>query len=222
MSYIEKMQAILTAHANDENAFHMEKYMRNQFMFLGIKTPLRKNLTQQFFKETKIKEEDFQPEFVRSLWQSIEREYQYVAMDYIGLSLKKLRKEDLFLLEELITTKSWWDTADMLAQKAVGKIASDHPEVISEIIEEWNKSENMWLQRSALLFQLKYKEHTDEKLLYRFINDHASSKEFFIQKAIGWVLREYSKTNPDSVKQFISRNQLAKLSVREGSKYLTK
>lgn len=222
MSYIEKMQAILTAHANDENAFHMEKYMRNQFMFLGIKTPLRKKLTQQFFKETKIKEEDFQPEFVRSLWQSIEREYQYVAMDYIGLSLKKLRKEDLFLLEELITTKSWWDTADMLAQKAVGKIASDHPEVISEIIEEWNKSENMWLQRSALLFQLKYKEHTDEKLLYRFINDHASSKEFFIQKAIGWVLREYSKTNPDSVKQFISRNQLAKLSVREGSKYLTK
>ncbi|WP_405101956.1 DNA alkylation repair protein [Oceanobacillus sp. FSL H7-0719] len=222
MSYIEKMQAILTAHANDENAFHMEKYMRNQFMFLGIKTPLRKNLTQQFFKETKIKEEDFQPEFVRSLWQSIEREYQYVAMDHIGLSLKKLRKEDLFLLEELITTKSWWDTADMLAQKAVGKIASDHPEVISEIIEEWNKSENMWLQRSALLFQLKYKEHTDEKLLYRFINDHASSKEFFIQKAIGWVLREYSKTNPDSVKQFISRNQLAKLSVREGSKYLTK
>ena len=222
MSYIEKMQAILTAHANDENAFHMEKYMRNQFMFLGIKTPLRKNLTQQFFKETKIKEEDFQPEFVSSLWQSIEREYQYVAMDYIELSLKKLRKEDLFLLEELITTKSWWDTADMLAQKAVGKIASDHPEVISEIIEEWNKSENMWLQRSALLFQLKYKEHTDEKLLYRFINDHASSKEFFIQKAIGWVLREYSKTNPDSVKQFISRNQLAKLSVREGSKYLTK
>ena len=222
MSYIEKMQAILTAHANDENAFHMEKYMRNQFMFLGIKTPLRKKLTQQFFKETKIKEEDFQPEFVRSLWQSIEREYQYVAMDYIGLSLKKLRKEDLFLLEELITTKSWWDTADMLAQKAVGKIASDHPEVISEIIEEWNKSGNMWLQRSALLFQLKYKEHTDEKLLYRFINDHASSKEFFIQKAIGWVLREYSKTNPDSVKQFISRNQLAKLSVREGSKYLTK
>lgn len=222
MSYIEKMQAILTAHANDENAFHMEKYMRNQFMFLGIKTPLRKNLTQQFFKETKIKEEDFQPEFVRSLWQSIEREYQYVAMDYIGLSLKKLRKEDLFLLEELITTKSWWDTADMLAQKAVGKIASEHPEVISEIIEKWNESENMWLQRSALLFQLKYKEHTDEKLLYRFINDHASSKEFFIQKAIGWVLREYSKTNPDSVKQFISRNQLAKLSVREGSKYLTK
>lgn len=222
MSYIEKMQAILTAHANDENAFHMEKYMRNQFMFLGIKTPLRKNLTQQFFKATKIKEEDFQPEFVRSLWQSIEREYQYVAMDYIGLSLKKLRKEDLFLLEELITTKSWWDTADMLAQKAVGKIASEHPEVISEIIEKWNESENMWLQRSALLFQLKYKEHTDEKLLYRFINDHASSKEFFIQKAIGWVLREYSKTNPDSVKQFISRNQLAKLSVREGSKYLTK
>lgn len=123
-------------------------------------------------------------------------------------------------MEELITSKSWWDTVDTLAQKAVGKIARSFPDVIEENIEFWNDSDHLWLQRSAILFQLKYKEQTNEDLLYRYIITHSQSKEFFIQKAIGWALREYSKTNPDSVRQFMEKHPLSKLSVREGSKYI--
>lgn len=198
----------------------MQKYMKDQFPFLGIKTPLRKELMKQFYQQTGLLKEAFHGDFILALWEKDDREYQYAALDYIGRTLKKLGKDDLPLMEKLITTKSWWDTVDMLAQHPVGTIAQAFPEVIPETIEEWAYRENMWLQRTAILFQLKYKEKTDEQLLYRYIKKNSGSKEFFIQKAIGWALREYSKTNPESVKQFIAENDLPKLSIREGSKYL--
>ena len=136
--------------------------------------------------------ECFQVDFVKALWEKDEREYQYAAIDYLSRTLKKLDKAHLPLIEELIVTKSWWDTVDLLATKPVGTIARKHPEVISETIETYAFGEHLWLRRTAILFQLKYKEHTDEELLYRYIRQNQTSKEFFIQKAIGWALRELS------------------------------
>jgi 3-methyladenine DNA glycosylase AlkD len=208
-------------HRNEENAFAMEKYMRNQFLYYGIKTPERREIEKQFFKETGILTKPFNKDFVWTLWEMDEREYQNVALDYIEKSLKKLQKEDLPFLEKLIITKSWWDTVDVIGPKAVGAIALQRPEVIEETINDWSTDENMWLRRAAILFQLKYKQQMNEALLYQYIVKNADSKEFFIQKAIGWALREYSKTNSESVKQFIDSHELAPLSIREGSKYLT-
>lgn len=220
MTDLTLLQNLFEEHQDNDNAFHMEKYMRNQFSFYGIKAPLRRKLTNHFFKETDLKKKPFNPDLVRSLWKMDEREYQLVAVDYLEAFIDKLKKEDLNLLEEFITTKSWWDTVDMLAQKGVGKIAKEYPEVIPETIELWILNDNLWLKRSAILFQLKYKEDTNEELLYRYIRTLAGHEDFFIRKAIGWVLREYSKTNPESVRDFIENNKLAKLSVREGSKYI--
>ncbi|MBU8880980.1 DNA alkylation repair protein [Bacillus sp. FJAT-29790] len=207
-------------HRDKEKAIPMENYMKNHFPFLGIKSPERKNLMKQFFQESGILKEAFHQDFVLALWDKEEREYQYAALDYIERSLKKLDKQHLALMEKLVSTKSWWDTVDLLASKAVGTIASNHPEVIGESIGGWAYGDHMWLSRTAILFQLKYKERTDEEILYRYILQNKVSKEFFIQKAIGWALREYSKTNPDSVKRFIKSNSLPSLSVREGSKYI--
>ena len=206
---------------NEQQAGPMAKYMKNLFPFLGIKKPEREKLQKSFFQQTGLLKEPFEPQFVLRLWDLSQREYQYTAMDYIGKSLKKIDKDHLPLFKELITIKSWWDTVDMLAQKPVGTIAKNHHEVIPETIEGWSSSDHLWLRRSAILFQLKYKEQTDEELLYRYIEQNADSSEFFIQKAIGWALREYSKTNPQSVKTFIETHFLARLSVREGSKYLS-
>lgn len=205
---------------NEQLAGPMKKYMKDLFPFLGIKKPERAKLMRTFFQQSGILQKSIQEDFIKSLWEQPEREYQYAAMDYIEKSLKRLEKEHLPLLENLITTKSWWDTVDALATKPVGVIAKNHPEVISETIEGWAYGEHLWLRRTALLFQLKYKNETDQALLYRYIEQNADSKEFFIQKAIGWVLREYSKTNPDSVRKFIETHKLAALSIREGSKYL--
>lgn len=220
MTYIEQLIPLFKANQNKANAEPMKKYMKNHFPFLGIKTPARRELMKQFYKETGILKEPFQHNFVIALWEKEEREYQYAAHDYIRKSLKKLSKEDLPLMEKLITTKSWWDTVDSISPHPVGTIAQKYPEVITETIECWAYGDNMWLNRAAILFQLGYKEKTDEQLLYRYIKQNSGSKEFFIQKAIGWALREYSKTNPESVKKFIAENELPKLSVREGSKYI--
>lgn len=217
---IQLLVDLFEQNRNQEKAIPMEKYMKNYFPFLGIKTPERNQLMKQFYAESGILKEDFQPDFVRILWKKAEREYQYAALDYISKTLKKLDKDHLPLMEHLITTKSWWDTVDMLAQKPVGTIAAKFPEVIPETIEDYAYGKHLWLRRTAILFQLKYKERTDEALLYRYIQQNKDSKEFFIQKAIGWALREYSKTNPASVKAFIESTTLPNLSVREGSKYL--
>ncbi|NYE06105.1 3-methyladenine DNA glycosylase AlkD [Bacillus niacini] len=217
---IEILAALFEENRNEENAGPMKKYMKDHFPFLGIKSPLRKELEKQFFKETGILKEPFDKDFVTGLWEKDEREYHYTAITYIGKFIKKLPKEVIPFLEKLITTKSWWDSVDSIAP-LVGELARKYPEVIEETIDGWSVNDNFWLRRSAILLQLKYKQQTNESLLYDYIVKNADSKEFFIQKAIGWALREYSKTNPISVKAFIEGNKLAPLSVREGSKYVS-
>ncbi|WP_251551713.1 DNA alkylation repair protein [Neobacillus muris] len=204
------------------NSEPMANYMKNHFPFLGIKKPLRSQLEKQFFQETGILKQPFSPELVRELWDKPEREYQYTALVYLEKMMNQLEKSDLPFMQQLITAKSWWDTVDAIAPKPAGTIAKKAPEVIPETIDRWSVHENLWLRRAAILFQLKYKQNTNEQVLYRYIEQNAASKEFFIQKAIGWALREYSKTNPDSVQRFIESAALAPLSVREGSKYLNK
>jgi len=217
---VDLLQFHFENNRNELQAEPMRKYMKDLFPFLGIKKPERNKILKQFYLQTGILKEEFHQEFVIKLWEHAEREYQYAALDYIEKSLKKLGKENLPLMEYMITKKSWCDTVDMLASKPVGMIAKGHPEVIKETIEGWAYGDHLWLRRSAILFQLKYKDQTNEELLYRYIEQNAESKEFFIQKVIGWVLREYSKTNPTSVKRFIETHSLSALSVREGSKYL--
>lgn len=217
---LEFVTKLFEANRNETESGPMKKYMKDHFSFLGIKAPIRKELEKEFFKETGIVKEPFDQEFIIELWKKDEREYQYTALTYIEKMLKKLQKDDLALMERLVLEKSWWDTVDAIAAKPVGRIAEMYPEVIEETIDGWAVHENMWLRRTAILFQLKYKEKTDEDRLYRYIRNNSYSNQFFIQKAIGWALREYSKTDPASVRRFINENTLAPLSVREGSKYV--
>jgi 3-methyladenine DNA glycosylase AlkD len=217
---IEVVTTLFEGNFNKENAGPMSKYMKGHFPFLGIKSPLRKELEKQFFKETEILKKPFNQDFVKGLWEKDEREFQYTAITYMGKFIKKLPKDVIQFLEGLIITKSWWDSVDSIAP-LVGEMAKNYPELIDEYINQWSVDENLWLRRTSILFQLKYKNQTNEALLYDYIVKNADSKEFFIQKASGWALREYSKTNPLSVKEFIEGSQLAPLSVREGSKYLS-
>lgn len=210
----------LTRSANAENAVAMKAYMKNQFEFLGIPTPERRIIFKDHVKHSVIKSEHQLEVIIKELWMLPEREFQYCAMEIL-LYYKKLWQQQIIeLIEYLLTNKSWWDTVDFLAYDCAGNYFKMFTGKIKTITGRWNRSENFWLQRTSLLFQKSYKEDTDTTLLSDYILHLASSKEFFIQKAIGWILREYAKTNPEWVKDFVSKNKLAPLSQREAMKHL--
>jgi 3-methyladenine DNA glycosylase AlkD len=197
----------------------MAAYMKNQFPFLGIPRPERNKLQKEFLKQArKVGVIDWN--FISICWDLAEREYQYLSQDYLIALKENLQKRDIEKIQELLIKKSWWDTVDAMADKLVGNLCHRFPDLTDQYIIKWAKSDNIWLVRSAILFQLKYKEHTNNKVLEEIILKNSYSKEFFVNKAIGWALREYSKTNPEWVRTFINNNSLSPLSEREGSKYL--
>ena len=204
---------------NPSQAVPMAKYMKNKFSFLGLTRPARNKIQAGFLKEVR-KEKGINWEFIFKCWELPEREYQYLAVDYLTTCVQLLQKEDMAKLELLTVQKSWWDSVDIIAVKLVGELCNKYPKLIDDYILNWAASDNIWLVRTAILFQLKYKQNTDTILLARIIIQNSNSREFFINKAIGWILREYSKTDIQWVKAFIASNPLHPLSVREGSKYL--
>jgi 3-methyladenine DNA glycosylase AlkD len=220
MTYAQSLINFFRQHGNEENAGPMEAYMRNQFEFLGIRTPERKALLRDFIKENGIPALDVLPEVVRTLWDQPEREFQYLALTLLDKERKKLTPEHLSLLEELIARKSWWDTIDTIASRLAGFVIKKYPQEGDRYLEKWIAADDLWLNRTAILHQLSYKGDTNEEKLFSYIRQHSPSKEFFIEKAIGWALREYSKTAPEPVIRFIEKEDLRPLSKREGLKYL--
>ena len=216
---VEDLLKELKAVANSDDAVAMKAYMKNKFEFLGVKTPARRKLAKTFFKQQTDSVIDWN--FINEAWNNPYRELQYVALDYLEIRKKLLAPSDLPRLKKLAQTKSWWDTVDFL-DRLVGSIITRFPET-KEIILSWSCDEDIWLRRLAIDHQLLRKEETDTELLEKILINNLGQTEFFINKAIGWALRDYSKTNPNWVRDFIERHQaeMAALSIREGSKYIS-
>jgi 3-methyladenine DNA glycosylase AlkD len=158
------------------------------------------------------------PGIVKELWDLPQREFQYFATELMAAHRKEWAKDIHELAEYMIVRKSWWDTVDHIATDITGPYFKLFPSSIASVTKKWNRSSDIWLQRSSIMFQKAYREKTDTELLSTYILHCKDSKEFFIQKAIGWALREYSKTNAAWVKQFVKSNKLAPLSAREALK----
>ncbi len=185
---------------------------------MGIKSPQRKELTKSFIAENGLPSKVELEKVVKGLWDLPEREFHYIAIDLVGKWAKKLEEKDLELLEYMIVNKSWWDTVDTTA-KYVGVFFKKHPELTKPTTLRWITSDNMWLQRMAIIFQLAYKKDTDVDLLFEYVLRKADSEEFFIQKAIGWALRQYAKIDAAEVKRFVEVTDLKPLSRREALKH---
>lgn len=198
----------------------MARYMRDQFPFLGIKTPKRRALLQQFIAQRGLPPLAELEPTLHELWALPEREYQYSALTLLDRQVKKLPPEFIQVLEYLIVNKSWWDTVDSIAGYSAAVHFQRYPQVRKTAVAAWCASDNFWLRRTTLLFQLSYKAETDVDLLFSLIRENLDSDEFFIQKAIGWALREYSKTDANAVVSFVNATALPALSAREGLKWL--
>ncbi len=206
-TYLKTLQSEFESNANPKIAAQQKAYMRNQFEYFGIKTPQRRELQKPFLSKEFLPKKSEAFQIVKILWQKPQRDYQHFAQELAFKYKKELEKEDIALFEFMILNKSWWDTIDFIAPKLVNQYFKSFPEERDFYIKKWLESENMWLQRSAILFQLKDKEKIDTYLLTFIIQTLIPSKEFFINKAIGWVLREYSRTNPSWVIDFVKKNE---------------
>ena len=211
----------LEENRNELLAESMSKYMQDKFRFLGVRGATRTEIYKKYFPDAR-KAKTIDWDFVENCWNKEEREFQYVVVYYLKAMQKFLKREDISRLKYLIVTKSWWDTVDLLA-KVVGSLVI-RIEGYDQIMLEWSKDSNIWLRRVAILHQLSFKEKVDEIILDKILVNNLGDSEFFINKAIGWALRDYSKSNPEWVTKFIEKNRenMANLSLREASKYLDK
>ena len=204
--------------ADADNAFSMRKYMREKYPFLGVKKPERQEVFKHFYKLHGASQDWF--EVSKELFAMPEREFHYVAMEYVKQAKKSWDKRLPALCEQWVGEDSWWDVVDFLAPQILGPYFLQFPAERDQWIEHWLNSGNFWLQRFCLIFSLGYKDKTDTVLLAKTIQALSGSKEFFIQKAIGWALRQYARTDPEWVMDFVGNNALAPLSKREALKHL--
>jgi 3-methyladenine DNA glycosylase AlkD len=220
-NYFKSLVEIFRENSNEKDSISFEKYMRNKFKFLGIKSPRRNEIIKEYFKNYGKPVSNKTNAYIKYLWNLEEREFQHLALLIFEKNIKNLQSEDIDLIEFVISNKSWWDTVDGTI-KISGAYFKKYPEQIDIFITKWINSDDFWFRRSAILFQLKYKMETDKELLFNLIKKTSSEKEFFIRKAIGWALREYSKYNPGDVIEFAENNQLSNLSKKEALRLLNK
>lgn len=220
--YLKDIRQLFAAHGDPLTAEGQMAYMRHQFSFYGLKAPVWTALFREFVREHGYPAYggDLE-EVVRRAYEEEHRELHYVALQIIEKTQKNSGADLIQLLEELILTHSWWDTVDWIA-KLVGIHFQRFPDQIAPVTERWMASDSFWLQRVAIIYQLRYKDRTDTDRLFRYILQVARSREFFLQKAAGWALRQHAKTDPALVAAFVSRETLPALTVREARKQLEK
>jgi len=206
-------------HADPAKAAPMKAYMRHQFEFLGIPTPIRREISKPLLAELR-REPAIDWDLVQRCYSAAFRELHYFALGVLSAQRKRLMSADLPRLEALIRQNSWWDTVDSIDELA-GYLVQQDPELKAEMLR-WSTDGDFWVRRAAIDHQLGFRKRTDTGLLAQTILNNLGSKEFFINKAIGWSLREYAKTDPDWVRAFVLQHhaELAPLSIREATKHL--
>lgn len=218
--YVTSLKTLFEQNADPVLAAPMKKYMRDQFEYLGIKSPQFKVLMKEFIIAhalPPIKDLDV---ILRELWSLPQREFQYAATSFLGRLENDVPAKFIKTIEYMIVTKSWWDTVDTISGGPLGVHFRRFPEVREEYLAKWRASDNFWLRRATILFQLNHKKETDFDLLCEIICENLNSKEFFINKAIGWSLRQYARVDPKAVTKFVKSTPLHPLSRREAMKHL--
>ncbi len=219
-NYIETLEIEFQKNSDPNIAKGQKQYLKDQFECYGLKTPFRRQLQKPFLEKAYLPSQQDLVQIVKRLWQKPQREFHYFAQELTYKYHKKVQPQDIILYEFMITHQSWWDTVDFIATKLVSNYFKVYPDQIPIYIERWNTSSHLWLQRTAIIFQLHYKKDVDTHLLQDIILKHLGSREFFINKAIGWMLRNYSRTNPEWVIDFVDTHELHPLSKREALRLL--
>lgn len=203
---LERLTAMYAATADPLRAAGARAYMKDVAPFLGIPTPERRALSRAVLKGTPRPDEADCTAIALRCWELPEREYHYFAVDYLRRHVGRCSSGFLPVTRHLITTVSWWDTVDALAAHVVGGLVAADPKLTADM-DAWIVDDDLWVARTALLHQLRYKDHTDTRRLFAYCLRQSGHTDFFIRKAIGWCLREYAKTDPEAVREFLARER---------------
>ncbi|MFI6406293.1 DNA alkylation repair protein [Streptomyces sp. NPDC050548] len=216
---LERLTATYAAATDAERAVPMRAYMKDIAPFLGLTTPVRRALSRTVLEGTPRPDETDCTAIALRCWELPEREYQYFAVDYLRRHVRHCTSGFLPVARHLVSTVPWWDTVDALASHVVGGLVAADPKLTADM-DAWIVDDDLWVARTALLHQLRYKERTDTERLFAYCLRQSGHPDFFIRKAIGWCLREYAKTDPEAVRGFLAREKgrFAPLSVREALK----
>ncbi|MEM9041924.1 MAG: DNA alkylation repair protein [Actinomycetota bacterium] len=229
-SLVHAIRSSLLGVARPVDAEPMAAYMRGCFPFLGVKTPARRRSTRSIVRPLRSEPVDTVLAVVDELWGESEREFHQVGADLLADTAPRLGVDELPTIRRCLTTNAWWDTVDAIAIGTVGTMARSSPAVVA-VMDDWieldddtsdSTTSEMWLARTAILHQLKWKDDTDEERLFRHSLRRAGDTQFFLRKAIGWALRQYARTAPGAVRAFVDehRAELSALTVREATKHL--
>ncbi|MEU6368805.1 DNA alkylation repair protein [Streptomyces sp. NPDC046931] len=218
---MERLTVAYAAAADPERAAAMRAYMKDVAPFLGLTTPVRRALSRTVLAGTPRPDETDCTAIALRCWALPEREYHYFAVDYLRRHVRRLSSGFLPMTRHLVSTVPWWDTVDALASHVVGGLVTADPG-LRNAMDTWIEDDHLWIARTALLHQLRHKEATDTRRLFAYCVRRSDHPDFFIRKAIGWALREYAKTDPEAVREFVAREEarLSPLSVREALKNL--
>ena len=218
---VDALSVAFPAAADPERAAQQSAYLRHQFSFFGIGAPEHKTVLSAALRDLDRPTLADVEAFARDAYGRDEREWHYAAVKTARRHARLLEPASLRLVHHLVVTHSWWDTVDEIASHLAGTVVQRHPETVATM-DEWVVSDHLWLARTAILHQLRFKERTDSDRLFRYCLARADEPDFFYRKAIGWALRQYARTDPDAVRDFCAANQhrLSKLSLTEAQKNL--
>jgi 3-methyladenine DNA glycosylase AlkD len=220
--FLDALDSEFRLNANPTIALNQKAYMKDNFEYLGLKSPIRNEIQKPFIVTKYLPQKKYLHTIIKSLWAKPEREFQYFAQELTLKYQKQFKEKDIELFEFMLTHKSWWDSVDFIAANLLGAYFKKFPTLKEPYVKKWLNSGNIWLQRSAVIFQLKYKNEVDTEVLSIAIHSLLGSKEFFINKAIGWSLRQYGKFNPDWVIDFTNNTELTNLSRKEALRLIRK
>jgi 3-methyladenine DNA glycosylase AlkD len=223
---VRALRSALRDHADPAKAPIMQSYMKSSMPYLGIQTPVHRRVCREVFRLHPLDSFETWRDTVLTLWRDARyREERYAAIALAGYQpyrdFRTLRALPLY--KEMITTGAWWDYVDAIATRQLCDLLRKSPDRMAETLREWAIDDDMWLRRSSIIVQLNFKSGTNLTLLYDCIRPSLGRPEFFLRKAIGWALRQYARTNPNEVLQYVRdhQNQLSPLSRREALKRLS-
>lgn len=212
----------LQAMADPARAAGAAAYMKTEMPFYGVSAPQRKTLMRRVKRLFPPDDEQSYRANVVALWEQPHREEKYMAISYARAFEDFVTLDQIDLYRRMIVEGAWWDLVDEIAAHLVGRVVLAHREEMRPILDDWVAGEDMWLQRTAIICQLRHRDVTDEAMLFDYCRRSARHKDFFIRKAIGWALRSYARVDPHAVRGFLAEmgDELSGLSRREAAKHL--